>query len=111
MNTGKTMIDRKAIYSAINDERVYQNRKWGTIEQHPHEVGSWLLIMRQLLSDAERAYMSQSGDTGALDELRKVVAVGVACMEQHGVVPRSPMAFVAQSGNFTVHQSEKEIKQ
>ena len=46
--------------------------------------------MRQLLNDAERAYMGQRGDIGALDEMRKVVAVGVACMEQHGVVGRSP---------------------
>jgi len=76
------------VLAAVIGERVFQDRKWGTVEQHPHEVGSWLTIMRQLLNDAERAYMSQRGDKGALDELRKVVAVGVACMEQHGVPSR-----------------------
>lgn len=100
------MADRQEVYSAINDERVYQDRKWGTIEEHPHEVGSWLTIMRQLLSDAERAYANGRGDAVALDELRKVVAVGVACMEQHGVVPRHPAHFAAQSPHFTTHVAE-----
>ena len=83
-----TTLTRKDVFFAIEQERDHQDKKWGTLDEHPHEVGSWLTIMRQLLNDAERAYMSQRGDIGALDELRKVVAVGVACMEQHGVPPR-----------------------
>lgn len=83
------------VLSAVHDERVFQNRKWGTISERPHEVGGYLTIMRKLLSDAEAAWSSSRGDTQALDEVRKIVAVGIACMEQHGPVPRSPMAFVA----------------
>ena len=83
-----TTLTRKDVFFAIDQERDHQDKKWGTLGEHPHEVGSWLTIMRQLLNDAERAYMSQLGDIGALDEIRKVVAVGVACMEQHGVPPR-----------------------
>lgn len=82
-------MTRQDVFLAIEQERIHQDQKWGTLDEHPHEVGSWLTIMRQLLNDAERAYMSQRGDIGALDEVRKVVAVGVACMEQHGVPPRS----------------------
>lgn len=83
------MTEKQAdVLAAVIGERSFQDRKWGTIEDHTHEVGSWLTIMRCLLSDAEKAYMSQRGDNGALDELRKVVAVGVACMEQHGVPSR-----------------------
>lgn len=100
------MAIKQEVINAIVEERVYQDRKWGTIEQHPHEVGSWLTIMRQLLNDAERAYMSERGDYGSLDEVRKVVAVGVACMEQHGPVPRKPIDFAAQSKNFTVHKAQ-----
>lgn len=84
----------KEVISAIHDERVFQNRKWGTIYEHPHEVGGYLTIMRKLLSDAEQSWSSKRGDVGALDEIRKVVAVGIACMEQHGPVTRSPLAFV-----------------
>lgn len=93
----------QSVLTAVHDERVYQNRKWGTIEEHPHEVGGYLTLMRKLLRDAEDAWQSQRGDVGALDELRKVVAVGVACMEQHGAVPRSPAAFVALQGGYVPH--------
>ena len=87
----------REVADAIHDERVFQNRKWGTVQEHPHEVGGWLTIMRKLLSDAEAAWASNRGDEGALDEIRKVVSVGVACMEQHGPVPRSPLAFIGDS--------------
>lgn len=86
------MSDKLEVFDAIAKEREFQDKKWGAIEEHPHEVGSWILIMEQLLNDARQAYMSERGDHGALDELRKVVSVGVACMEQHGVVPRSKLS-------------------
>jgi len=86
---------KSEVLSAIHDERVFQNRKWGTINEHPHEVGGYLTLMRKLLTDAESAWSTTRGDAGALDEIRKVVAVGIACMEQHGPVPRSPLSFTA----------------
>lgn len=98
------MINQEVL-TAVHDERVFQNRKWGTITEHPHEVGGYLTIMRKLLTDAEAAWSSQRGDAGALDEVRKVVAVGVACMEQHGAIQRSPMAFVALQGGHVPHDT------
>jgi hypothetical protein len=79
------------VLSALHDERVYQNRKWGTIEQHPHEVGGYLTLMRKLLRDAENEWQS-----------------GIACLEQHGAVPRSPAAFVALQGGHISHSVEGE---
>jgi len=79
---------RNEVFEAIDSERDHQDQKWGTLEQHPHEVGSWLTIMRNLLSEADAAYCCQRGDAGALEEIRKVAAVGVACMEQHGAPKR-----------------------
>ena len=98
------MSARQQVFSAINGERAFQDRKWGPLEEHPHEVGAWLTIMRQLLNDAERAYMTQSGDAGALDELRKVVSVGVACMEQHGPIPRKAADLAQASESIAVAQ-------
>ncbi len=74
------------IWEAIRREREYQDAKWG---QNPHEVGAFLLIMQKELQEAIDAWCSHRGDEGALEELLQVVAVGVACMEQHGVVERS----------------------
>lgn len=77
------------VFKIISLEREYQDRKWGRPFGHPHEVGAYLTIMRKLLTEAEFAWASQNGDEGALDELRKVVAVGIACMEEHGAVNRA----------------------
>lgn len=89
---GFTEIRRDQVFRAIDNERIYQDLKWGTIQEHPHEVGAWLTVMRKLLNDADYAWCGQRGDVGALDEIRKVAAVAVACMEQHGVVLRQPAA-------------------
>ena len=99
----KYELNRKVL-SAVHDERVFQNRKWGSVTDHPHEVGGYLTIMRKLLTDAEAAWASSRGDEGSLDEIRKVVAVGIACMEQHGAVPRDPQTFISlavKSGKYS----------
>ena len=82
-------MDRGKVYGAIDTERYYQDRKWGTVSERPHEVGAWITIMRTLLNDAEKAWSTNSSDYTALMELRKVIAVGVACAEQHGLPERS----------------------
>lgn len=74
-----------AAVTAIISERAHQDAKWGTVEERPKQVGSWLTLMRKLLRDAEDVWSTSGDDAGALEELRKVVAVGVACFEQHGV--------------------------
>ena len=83
-------LERIKVYESIDSERYYQDRKWGTVEQYPHEVGGWLTLMRKLLTGAEAAWAGSNGDYKALLELRKVLAVGVACAEQHGLPGRSP---------------------
>jgi hypothetical protein len=82
-------MDRTEVYAAIDSERDWQDRKWGTIQKHPHEVGAWLTILRKLLADAERSWVTSTDDRLALDEVRQVAAVAVACCEQHGVRERS----------------------
>lgn len=73
-----------AALNAIIGERAHQDTKWGTVADRPKQVGSYLTLMRKLLRDAEDAWATSSDDILALDEMRKVVAVGVACFEQHG---------------------------
>ena len=94
----KPLSPRGRVYEAIDSERYFQDRKWGTIAEHPHEVGGWLTIMRQLLRDADAAWAKSSTDHTALEEIRKVVAVGVACLEQHGVQTRSKYVEVTKRG-------------
>lgn len=79
-------IDEIAI--AILRERNYQDEKWGIIEDHPHTPREWLAIMETELEEAKRAWVSQAGDLGCLQEVLQVIAVGFACLEQHGIVER-----------------------
>ena len=81
----KPIID---VMHAVEDERRYQDSKWGTVEEHPHTVGEWLLICESKLQEAKEAWCKGRGDTGALLELLQVVAVGTACLQQHGIVGR-----------------------
>lgn len=83
-------MDRDSVYKAIDTERVYQDKKWGDTSQHPHEVGAYLVLMEVHLQQAKVAWAGSAGDAGALEQLRKVLAIGVACSEQHGIPNRSP---------------------
>lgn len=71
----------EATRNAIEQERVYALRRWGAIG---HEVGSWILMMERFLERARAAYTGASDDRAALHEIRKVVQLGTACMDQHG---------------------------
>lgn len=72
-------------FYAIAGERGYQDAKWGTIQQHPHTVGEWLLIVEGELEEAKQAWRTGHGDEAALAELIQVAAVAVACLSQHDI--------------------------
>lgn len=85
---------RAAVYDAIDDERAYQDKRWSpktTSTSGRHSVGEFVLFMQQYLDDA-RYQLTFNGEPHAsglaLDTVRKVTAMGVACMEQNGVVRR-----------------------
>lgn len=79
---------RANVYDAIGTERYYQEQKWGSIEEHPQSVGGYLTLMRVHLTNAEAAWVGSDNDNDALKCLRKVLALGVACGEQHGLPKR-----------------------
>lgn len=92
-------MDRAEIFQVIGEERAYQRRRWGVRSaENPREfieksqsVARFILYMEDYLATA-RAQASHlpDGDPRVLDTLRKVVTLGVACFEQHGVPSRSP---------------------
>jgi hypothetical protein len=77
----------EAIVQAIVHERAYQQARW---DDAPHTVGEWLLIVEAELLEAKQAWVKGHGNHEALTELVQVLAVGVACLEQHGVPPEDP---------------------
>ncbi len=61
-------MNRQKVFDAINSERDFQDRKWGTPAEHPHEVGAWLLLMQVHLTKAQQALASANNDMGAMEE-------------------------------------------
>ncbi len=95
------------ILDGIEVERCHQIRKWGW---KPHDVGAWLTIMRAELQEAEQAWCKANSDGPALSEILQVVAVGVACMEQHGVVTRFTLQAATEIEEEKSRQEEAQLK-
>jgi len=70
---------------AIESELAYQQKRW---PNHKHSPPEWLLIMEKCLRDAKRVWL-EHGDARAMDEVRQIVAVGVAAMDQCGAPKRA----------------------
>lgn len=83
-------MERQEVYKVIDGERTYQDNKWGDkSHDNSHEVEAWILYMEHNLVKARIAISTQAGSQGGLEHLRKVVALGIACFEVHGVPERT----------------------
>lgn len=70
--------------AAVVAERNYQDDKWGTVTDRPREVGTYLTLVRAHMVEADAGCAVNNHDEVALEEVRKVVALGMACLEQYG---------------------------
>lgn len=85
----------ETVIAALRGEREYQDERWNentTTSGGIHEVGAWLTFIRSYLRQAEeqisRGADPQASDA-ALHTIRKITAMGIACMEQHGAPERA----------------------
>ncbi len=78
-------MNREDVYSIIDNEREYQIKKWGSIKDKPHEVGAWITLMQHHLDIASKNWCENNNDISSLEEIKKVISIGVACGEQHGL--------------------------
>lgn len=85
------MNSRAVVYDAIDGEREYQEKRWNpntTESCGQHSVTEFLVYMRDYVEEALH-HVSRNADPEAnefaLNSVRKVAALGVACMEQNGV--------------------------
>lgn len=96
----KTKATRQEVYAALDTERAYQESRWqaenmpGGPASRQHSLEEWLVYMQSYLSEAinqvSRNGVGSYEYNKALDTIRKITAMGVACMEQHG----APIRFV-----------------
>lgn len=83
---------RSKVYEAIDGERAYQEARWheGTTPScGKHTATEFILFMEHYLEGARKlASTTAEGNTEVLDFVRKVTALGVACMEENGAPRR-----------------------
>lgn len=88
------MATRAEVYSSIDSERAYQDSRWNaetTTSEGKHSIEEWVIYMENYLNEAKQQLsrnVQQVGNVLAANTLRKVTAMGVACLEQHGAPKR-----------------------
>lgn len=98
-------MNRYLIYQYIDGERDYQD---GITSHSPkkdseHSVGDWLLFMEYSLNLA-KSYVYKLNPLMALDYLRKVIALGIACAEYNGIPFRANLPFNFEKGALDIVQ-------
>lgn len=91
------MATRAEVYNALDSERDYQDMRIardGTTApgpEHYHSPEEFLIYMDAYLNEAKRVASSVWGPEckpAVMEIVRKVTALGVACMEQNGAPQR-----------------------
>lgn len=83
------MATRQEVYEALDTERTYQGKRWGDAN---HSITEFLVYMQDYVAEALHKCSrlpDEEANPQALDSIRKVAALGVAAMEQHGA-PKRP---------------------
>ena len=78
-------MERESVYKIIDGERDYQDSKWPEprpLSDDITPVAAWILYMETHLNKAKE-FIYFLDEKKALEELRKVTALGVACMENN----------------------------
>jgi hypothetical protein len=92
-------MDRKTVYAIIDTERSYQDvlgpdRTVGDQKK----VGEYLTMLRSYAARADDEWTFNAGDKKALEQIRKIAAICVKCMEEHGAEPRITKAVETSQG-------------
>lgn len=82
---------RAEVFEAISSERDYQNALGPdrrAANENQFSVGEWLVMMKVYVDKALVAWTDNPGIDAAMNAIRKVSAIGVAAMEEHGAPHR-----------------------
>jgi hypothetical protein len=79
---------RSQVYAALDSERDYQDSRWNGGK---HTIEEWIIYIEDYLAEAKHILAREATQTAvpkSVHIMRKVTAMGVACMEQHGAPRR-----------------------
>ena len=106
----KTMATREEVYKAIDSEREFQEKLWNNLNKEINNPSSFILWMEEYISKARTLASTTDERNGTeecrkiMDVIRKVTALGVACMEINGAPHRKTQyeAFVEKTEKKSV---------
>lgn len=87
-------LTRQEAYQVIDTERDYQEKLWDNFNKEINNPSSFILWMEEYLAKARTLASSKDervgteGNKEIMDMLRKVTALGVACIEINGAPKR-----------------------
>ena len=85
----RTMPDRAEVYKAIDGERDYQDSLKGIrSDGTKRSVGDYLIMMDHYLNHGKEFFAVNPGFKMVLPDIRKIAAIAVRCMEEHGAPER-----------------------
>lgn len=85
---------REEVYAALDSERAYQENRWNastTTSEGKHSFSEWIAYMEDYLAEAKHILARTAKQKAYPDVahiIRKVTAMGVAAMEEHGAPRR-----------------------
>jgi len=128
-------MTRNEVFQCLQRERLFQQKKWKTpsvfdlgmgpihatklidddkeVIEWSHDILSWIGMMEVYLNDAKHELTHFGGQIGRIDglhELRKAVALGVACLEQHGCPERKVELDSSEGQNMVDKLLEATLK-
>jgi len=90
------MTSREVVYKAIDGERDYQNSSWSSeFDDSKWSIGDWLIFIQRYVNEAE----NNLGYPWAMDSIRKIAGLAVACMEYNGAPERKPKPVLTSGGH------------
>ena len=97
-------MNRDDVYDAIDSERDFQDNFIAQKGLNQFKsVGEFLTLTRVYSNKADNAWTYNGGDDGALEEIRKIAAICVACMENHGAKRRNSITTFAPNHNSQIN--------
>lgn len=88
------MPSRQEVYAALDSERAYQQSRWNettTTSKGFHSFSEWLAYMDYYIGLAKKELATRARQDAYPDVahiMRKITAMGVAAMEDHGAPKR-----------------------
>jgi len=86
---GMATTKREDVFKLIDGERKYQNALpyHSSYIDHDRSVAEWLLLIEHYLNKAKFSLFKMD-EISSLDDIRKLAALAVACMEHNKTYPR-----------------------